>query len=90
MSEQAVGNITITARPDSLDSDQISEMLRSKAWALFSKRVNEMIDQQARACETSADTVQLMRAQGAVAALRRVLEVPSMIRREAQDAKTGR
>jgi hypothetical protein len=87
MPDRLVGNIHISPRPDTLDAEQVSEAVRGRFWELMSERVRDMIRAQTKICLESKDPTDIARAQGAAAQLVRVLELPDILRREAQEKR---
>lgn len=83
MADTLVGNIRISARPDQLDAEQVSEAIRGRFWELLRQRIAEMIAGHRQTLEQSSDDREFARAQGAIAALRRTLDLPDLIRKEA-------
>ena len=82
--DKIVGNVHIATRADQLDAEQLREFERSRGWELLTAKVRAMILDAQRDLETKLDHDELMKAQGAVAALRRVLELPGILRAEAR------
>jgi hypothetical protein len=81
--DQFVGNLHVVWRADQLDAEQIAEFTRSRAWELIDAKIRGMIADYQRELENIDSHIdQLRRSQGAIAALRRVLELPQILRAE--------
>lgn len=90
MADQLVGNLHIATRADQLDAEQLREFERSRAWELIRNKIVGMLGDRCRTLEDSDLHDDIMRAQGAAAALRRVLDLPGIIREEAKrERKAG-
>lgn len=76
-------NITIIgSHRNQLSPEQFSDTWSSPACAMFVGRIRQMIIDQQRIVETSAIQTETLRAQGQIAALRRALEIPDILRKE--------
>ena len=82
MPDQFIGNVRIESRADTLDREQMRDLERGRAWEMIAAKIRAMIAERQGDLERSGVHDDLMRAQGAVAALRRVLELPKIIRAE--------
>jgi hypothetical protein len=81
--ERHVGNIRLVQRPDALDGEIIAEAVRGRFWELICKKADDMILQHQQVLENSPDPRAIAQAQGAVQALRRVKDLPAILRKEA-------
>ena len=76
-------NITIVgANRDQMPLEELAQQWKTQSWALFVRRVQAMIVEQQRIVETSAIQIETLRAQGQIAALRRVLDIPNILAKE--------
>jgi len=72
----------VTNRLDHLDAERFREMIASPAFVQLRDRIEKERARQMVVCVTSDVTKELRKAQGAVAALRVVLELPAQILKE--------
>ena len=83
MPDQLIGAVQIVAsRPDGFDVGELDALLASPAWRILSGRVREMLREHQHTCATASEALAVWRAQGAIAALERVLKLPEMLRAE--------
>jgi hypothetical protein len=82
-----IGNLKIESRADMLDAEQVREFEGSRAWELVRRKMGEMIAAEQRTLEQAPTHEELLKAQGSVKALRRVLELPAILRDEAKPGK---
>jgi hypothetical protein len=69
--------------PDVADLDELERIVETNAWALYRAKLVDMIAEHVRVVENPASLAKDIRAsQGALAALRRVAELPKIIEHE--------
>jgi hypothetical protein len=78
------GKIQIVARQELTDADRVNEAIDGAFWKVIEVKVRQMIEQAQRAIEDSNEDREIARSQGAIRALRRVLELPEIIRKESR------
>lgn len=75
---------------DSLEAERFEAMIASEAFAILRKRIAAFLDRSRVECESRHEPSALYRAQGAVAALRTVLDLPQMITDEMQRSNAAK
>lgn len=69
-----------------MDGQDVEQMLASKGFALLSARIQQQLERERQSCESETGET-LLRAQGAVAALRSVLSMPTKLIAESKAAR---
>jgi HAMP domain-containing protein len=69
-------------RYDRTDLEELRSTVASGGWQMLRERLTQMVETERLNCETAAALDEMRAAQGAVRALRRVLELPSILERE--------
>lgn len=67
------------SEPEPFTSREIDDLLRTRAFNELARRIDCMIEQERRNCETAADTDAWRRAQGALKALRTIQTLPRIM-----------
>ena len=75
-------NVRQVNRLDGAEAQRFRDMLSSSSFGLLRMRIEGEIERARTACERSDDQRETTRAQGAVHALRSVLDLPKIILRE--------
>jgi hypothetical protein len=83
MPEPLVGVVRIVSRADEFDANEIAEAENGRFWGLIREKILSMIEGHQKTLEDSGDDRAIARAQGAAQALRRVLTLPKIVRKEA-------
>lgn len=78
-----VGHLKIETRTDQLDAEQLRDFEGGRAWELMRGKLHAMIASEQKTLETGTQVDDLRRAQGAIVSLRRVLDLPRIIKEEA-------
>lgn len=86
----AIGTIRIVGRADHLDLEQVTEAVHGRFWELMDLKIRGMMTQQRETLAHSDDDRKIARAQGAVQALERVLQLPEILRKEVQERATSK
>ncbi len=80
--------LEIATPADDVTVESLDQMVRSGIWRVFEARLQAMLAEHRKSCETSEGTA-LYRAQGAAAAMTRVLELPQIVREKLLSRKPG-
>lgn len=73
-------------RLDQLDAEQFDEMVKSSAFRNLRLRIEDELERSRKDCERHRETEDIYRSQGATAALRVVLGLPTKILAEIRSA----
>jgi len=76
------GNVRIISRAEAFEAERVNEAAEGAFWELMTAKIQGMIVDAQKVLADSDEDRDLARAQGAVRALRRVLELPEIIRKE--------
>jgi hypothetical protein len=68
-----------STRLDDLDAREFEQMLASKSWGIYERRLIQMRGRLLESCATVDDEVNLRRAQGGVQYLSAVLDMPKTL-----------
>jgi hypothetical protein len=77
----------VSDRHDHLDAERFRDMVLSPPFQILRRRIEAELERQRTECERQEDESPLRQAQGAVAALRTVLALPTIILGEIERAK---
>lgn len=81
------GKIHVIGRSELQELERVNEAMDGAFWRAIEKKVRSMIESELNGMAASGDDREIARGQGAVRVLRRVLELPEIIRKESRAAR---
>ena len=79
---QITGKVIIARGSDPFTAKEFREMVQSRSWEHFVNRIDLLIEDERKRLETAVGHDGVLKHQGAIAALRRVKLLPSMLEDE--------
>lgn len=76
------GKITLVERGDVFEARELKDLAESRAFNVYARRIDRMIEDQRSACESAQTFEQLKEAQGALKVLKTVRQLPAILIRE--------
>lgn len=70
---------------DTTDLDHLRQTVNSRGWQMISERISDMLTTEAGTCSSTESLKAWRKAQGALAALNRVLKIPEILEREIRE-----
>jgi hypothetical protein len=67
---------------DATDLEHLRQMVATRGWQMITERISDMIATELATCASSESVDAIRKAQGALAALGRVVELPEILDRE--------
>jgi hypothetical protein len=77
--------VKIRQKHDPVDLEHLRQTLETRGWQMIRERIEEALDTARAQLDTEGIEAEFYRAQGRVAAYRKVLEIPGILQREIRE-----